>query len=235
MGKVYEFEERVGDFEEALRSVFEGMQAGLWTALPCEIVSFDAARQTATLQPAYYVRVPRQDGSFEDREMPLLEDVPVYFPRGGDFALTFPVVAGDEALVVFSSRCIDGWWQNSGVQKAPEFRMHNLSDGFAFVGFTSQPKKLSGVSTSNVELRDADGTTKVVLTPAGNAQVLAAGDVQVEAGGDVNVVALGAVTVAAATTVDVVAVAGVNLTTPVTAATGTVTAALGFGMASSSW
>ena len=40
------------------------------------------------------------------------------FPGGGGFALTFPVAAGDECLVVFASRCIDDY--ETGVRLAQE-------------------------------------------------------------------------------------------------------------------
>lgn len=55
-------------------------------------------------------------------DLPILPDVPVVFPGGGGFALTFPVAAGDECLVVFASRCIDAWWQSGGVGEPMEPR-----------------------------------------------------------------------------------------------------------------
>jgi hypothetical protein len=91
----------------------------------------------------------------------------VCFPRGGGCTLTFPVAAGDEALIVFSSRCIDAWWQSGGVQVQAELRMHDLSDGFAILGPFSQATKIGGVSTSTTQLRSNDGSTFVDLDPAG--------------------------------------------------------------------
>jgi hypothetical protein len=84
-------------------------------------------------------------------------DVPVIFPRGGGCTLTFPVKAGDECLLIFADRCIDFWWQNGGVQKPVDLRMHDLSDAFAIVGPQSQAHKISGISTSAAQLRTDDG------------------------------------------------------------------------------
>jgi len=114
------------------------------------------------------------------------------WPRAGGFALTFPIAAGDEVLVVFASRCIDSWWQSGGVGAPAEARMHDLSDGFAILAPTSQPKKLTGVSSTNVQLRDESGTTYVEITPDGKARVVAATQIDVEAPtvnitGDLNV------------------------------------------------
>lgn len=77
--------------------------------------------------------------------------------------LTFPVQPGDECLIVFTSRGFDNWWQSGGIQPPMEARMHDLSDGFVFLGFRSQPRKLSNVSTTTCQLRSDDGVTLVEL------------------------------------------------------------------------
>jgi hypothetical protein len=163
--------ERAPDFEEALREALRGWQAGMWTAVPAIIQSFNAAapgQETCTAQPSIQARVQQKDGSFQWVTLPLLVDVPVMFPGGGGYTLTFPVAQGDEALIVFSSRCIDAWWQSGGVQVQAELRMHDLSDGFAFVGLKSQPRVLAGgVKTTAAQLRSDDGATYVELA-AGN-------------------------------------------------------------------
>ncbi|MCT9056513.1 Gp138 family membrane-puncturing spike protein [Cupriavidus gilardii] len=159
--------ERVDDPEVALREAFDGLRAGIWTALPGIIQSFDAAAMTCEVQPSIKVPVRQIDGSIVSVTMPLLVDCPVQFPSGGNCTLTFPVKPGDECLVVFASRCIDAWWQSGGVQEQAELRMHDLSDGFALLGFRSKPRALSGVSTSTAQLRSDAGDTYVDLDPAG--------------------------------------------------------------------
>jgi hypothetical protein len=106
-----------------------------------------------------------------------LVNVPVVFPGGGGFALTFPLKAGDEALVVFSSRCIDYWWVSGKISQQAELRMHSLSDGFAIVGPKSVPNVLSSIDTANVQLRSNDGLTTITLTPTGDAIVNAPGGI----------------------------------------------------------
>ena len=91
--------------------------------------------------------------------------MPVYFPSGGNCTLTFPVKPGDECLVVFASRCIDAWWQSGGVQDQAEMRMHDLSDGFVFVG-CARSRVLPSVNTGATELRSDDGSTFLRLDPA---------------------------------------------------------------------
>lgn len=159
--------ERIGDPEETLRTALDGRQAQLWTALPGIIQNFDPKAKTCTVQPAIKGKLRAPDGSLSSIAMPLLLDCPVYFPSGGGCTLTFPVTKGDECLVVFASRCIDAWWQSGGIQEQAEFRMHDLSDGFAFVGFSSLPNVPGAISTSTTQLRSNDGVTVVELDPAG--------------------------------------------------------------------
>lgn len=158
-------QERSDDLSEALLIALQGFQSGLWTSIPGIIHAVQLQKQTCTVQPALQARIRKPSGEFEWVTMPLLVDVPIYYPCGGGFTLTFPVAPGDECLVVFASRCIDAWWQSGGIQVQAELRMHDLSDGFAFVGVRSQPRKLPNVSEANVQLRNDVGDTFVEITP----------------------------------------------------------------------
>lgn len=144
----------------------DGLRSGLWTSMPGIIQSFNAGAVTATVQLAIKGIVHAPDGTAQFVNMPLLVDVPVHFPRGGGCTLTFPVTKGDECLVVFAARCIDGWWQSGGVQAPMDPRIHDLSDGFAFVGFFSQATKIGGISTASTQLRSNDGATYIDLNPS---------------------------------------------------------------------
>ncbi len=161
-------QERGTNLVGAVNVLFSNRQSELWTALPGIIQSFDPAKQTVVVQPTIQALVTINE--LQDKEwvdLPVLLDCPVFFPSGGGVTLTFPVKVGDECLVVFSSRCIDAWWQNGGVQVQAELRMHDLSDGFAFAGFTSNPRTLAGISTTTAQLRTDTGGAKVELNPVG--------------------------------------------------------------------
>jgi len=171
--------ERIGNEEEEFKLAFGAAQSNIWTALPGIIQSFNAVAMTCTVQPSVSGTVRAQDGTFSSINLPILLDCPVFFPSGGGCTLTFPVKAGDECLVVFASRCIDAWWQLGGVQGQAEFRMHNLSDGFALPGVRSQPRVLSGVSTASVQLRSDDGVAFMDINPATHQMTLTAPNVAI--------------------------------------------------------
>ncbi len=153
--------ERAGNLNETLLAAFDGQQAKMWTALPAIIQSFNPVAMTVTAQPTIQMSVLDQAGNSKTMNLPLLVDVPIQFPSGGGFTLTFPVAVGDEALITFSARCIDTWWQLGGIQVQAEKRMHDLSDGFANVGIRSQPRVISGISTTSTQLRSDDGVNYV--------------------------------------------------------------------------
>lgn len=144
--------------EEAMRETVMAAVKELHTSTPGIVRAFDAATQTATVQPAIRRIWIGEEGQREPRDLPECIHVPVVFVGGGPYVLTFPVAAGDECELRFSERAIDNWHARGGVQDPSEVRFHDLSDAVALVGLYSQPRAISGFSASAVELRRRDGT-----------------------------------------------------------------------------
>jgi hypothetical protein len=165
-------EERASGPADAIRLTVREILKMVHTGMPGRVVSFDSAKQTAKVQPAIkriWIGDDEDDDPVE-AALPECPDVPVYFPGGGGYVLTFPVAPGDDCLLVFAERAIDFWWEKGGVQKPSEFRMHDLSDGFAFVGFRPKPNVVADFAVGACELRTLDGAAVVRIE--GNAVVL---------------------------------------------------------------
>jgi phage gp45-like len=145
--------------DEAASAQIEGRLKDLHTMMPGIIVSFDPDKQTAVVQPAIK-RIFTEKGAIN---LPVCVDVPVAFPGGGDFFLTFPVQPGDECILGFSERAIDNWHASGGSQEPAEYRLHDLSDGIAQVGLNSQPKKLTALQMTGAELRTRSRSTYIRL------------------------------------------------------------------------
>ena len=162
--------ERMDDLRVVLRTALDSWQGQLWTALPAMVNSYDATKMTVSAQPTIQARVLSQSGTWTNTTLPLCQDCPVAFPSGGGFTMTFPIAQGDEGILVFSSRCIDNWWQlgssmSNPAQPQAEFRMHDLSDGMFIPGLFSQKRKLANASTSVVQIRSTDGNTLFEVGP----------------------------------------------------------------------
>ena len=151
------------DLEILIKSIVRSELANSHTAIPGIVTSFDSAKMTVDVQPAIKVRMMG-----EEINMAKLVDVPVMVPSAGGFHITFPISAGDECLVVFADRTIDGWAVDGGVKPQTEVRNHHLSDGMAIIGLRSQPRTISrnaevGYNKNSMELRSDDGKTRITV------------------------------------------------------------------------
>lgn len=133
------------------------------TFVPGIIHSFDPDKQTAQVQPAIK-RIFVEKGAVN---LPLCVDVPVHFLKCGPFCVTAPVAPGDECMLGFFERAIDKWFAAGGVQEPSEYRLHNLSDGFAIVGISSLPSVITGFNPTDYEIRTLDNATKIQIKPDG--------------------------------------------------------------------
>lgn len=160
-----------------LTILLETIQRGVMEQINCAkvgtIQSFNATLQEATIAIAFtQVTSVSPTGVKTFAQYPLLVNVPVMFPQGGGFALTFPIAAGDECIVIFNDRQIDNWLATGAGQPPSLGRVHDLSDGIAIVGLRNNTRALAGVSTSSTQLRSVDGATYIDMA-AGKIQIVA--------------------------------------------------------------
>ena len=143
-------------------------------ALPARVVEYYPELQRADLEiPIQERRRPlEEDGEDRFFPFPMLIEVPVCFPCGGDFAIHFDLKPGDAVFVVFADRSIEEWIEIAEVgieQEDP--RRFDVSDGYCFpVAATVKPQALPeparvpgaltlGKRDGSAQLRiEADGT-----------------------------------------------------------------------------
>lgn len=151
---------------DAAKAVVDYRLNNVHTALPGSIVSYDYTVQKASVQPL--LNKVWADGT--NTPYPVLENVPVVFPRAGGGGLTFPVVEGDTCLLVFIERSTDLWLTVGGQVNPDDPRKFDLSDGVALMGlfpFT--------------ETSTADNNTDMVLTFADSLiRIKANGDIVIQ-------------------------------------------------------
>lgn len=156
--------------ETAVDAQLQNLQKNIHTALPCKVVSFNPQNQTATVA----VQIKQVLSAGGSSQIPPLTDVPVSFPRGGGFAVTFPLKAGDEGFVVFSERCIDGWWQSGNASEPLDFRLHDFSDAMFVPGICSVPQAIQSFFESGLSLQTLDSNTFIRIT---NGKIEIKGDI----------------------------------------------------------
>ena len=93
------------DAEAAQNARLEARVLELHTCLPGAIVSYDATKKTAKCKPGIK-KVFR--GELGPVDLPDLVDCPVYFPSGGGFTLSFPVLNPSPFFHVHSRSAMPG-------------------------------------------------------------------------------------------------------------------------------
>lgn len=139
---------------------------GLHVAMPAVVLEYDSVAQKVLAQPA--VQISDEEGNLS--RIPPVGGVPVAFPGGGGFALTFPIQPGDAVLLVFGSHELDAWLALGGDNVEPlTARRHSLSDGVAIPELRAFTNPRVQASASDAILRDGAGhglkitSTRVVL------------------------------------------------------------------------
>jgi hypothetical protein len=205
----------IAQWTESIRQHSFDLRCGI----PGIIQSFDETALTAVVQVAVTETINTVDTNGnnvqQQVQIPLLPDVPVMFPRAGNFILTFPVQQGDECWIEFADNHYGFFWQSGNISSPGQIvRRHDLSDAVCYPTGISQPKaqNVSNFSTTSAQLRSLDGNTIIdvqddqitittqtvtvnasgdVTVNAKDATVKTSGDTDVQAQGNVNVTAQG--------------------------------------------
>lgn len=152
---------------ELIRRTFVEMMKDVGTSIPGHFLSFDPETQLAQVQIGI-VRIDSNGSTFEPS--PLIE-CPVAFLGGSEFFIEHQIDPGDECLVIFSQRCIDGWVNTGGVANNPIMRFHDFSDAAILPGLRSQPNKITNFNNDGVRLRNKAGDKYIWLKKDGTADI----------------------------------------------------------------
>jgi hypothetical protein len=148
----------------------------LRSSIPGIVVSFDSDKQTCVVQPAIQEIMLQPPPATSNNPSPgssqniptavtidPIQDVPISMLRVPGWSITLPITKGTECLLIFSDMCIDGWWQNGGVNAQYDRRRHDLSDAIALFGPWSQPNVLTDYSTDSLQIRSDDKSVLIDL------------------------------------------------------------------------
>lgn len=161
---------------EVLRANNAALRAGLHTSMPGVIKSYDPATKTADVLPV--VRMPTYDPDTGEEEeavdLPVIPNVPVSFPRGGGWHLSFPLEAGDHVTLVFSETATGHWRSTGEVSEPGDVRRHSLGYPTAFLGAAPDAEVLADDAVGNpitsgkmVLGKDGDPTQSIRIGASG--------------------------------------------------------------------
>lgn len=147
----------------AFRDIIDHSLTDVHTSVPAQVVAYDAAAQTVDVQPMVKRVIVDPDTRTELVEsLPQVTGVPVAFPSGGGYMVTFPIAAGDYVLLAFSERPIDTWLSSGNESDPGDLRHHDLSDAIAIPCIRPTSKAFTSASPSKMVM-GKDGGPQVVI------------------------------------------------------------------------
>ena len=170
--------------EEVISQAIEDHLLDVHTSIPAIIESYDAAKQRASVKIALKRKYIEGDEEVLT-ERPIIPDVPVLFPKGSNFSLTFPLKKGDDVHLIFSERSTEKWRNESGVVDPKDARKFSLSDAFILpasgrtaIAGASATKTILKNDSASVEL--SDGGDLLVKNSVGSIEITPQGLVELK-------------------------------------------------------
>jgi hypothetical protein len=148
---------------EALNRLVKSHLRDLHVALPARVERYDLTKQEADVQPLIQDHYTDEEGQKVVFTIPVIPSVPVVFPGAGGFRVTFPVLAGDTVLLVFSEASLDKWLQQGGLVDPGMTHRHNLSDAIAIPGLRDFAHALTEAPTDRATF-GKDGGLQIHIT-----------------------------------------------------------------------
>ena len=116
---------------QAIRFAIRQSLKDLYTCMPGIVESYDAETRRAVVKGALRVVTTKK----EEIEREAIHNVPVMFPSGGGFSITFPLEQGDPVLLLYSQRGLTNWKKTLGVAAPDIIGFFSEKDAIAIPGF----------------------------------------------------------------------------------------------------
>lgn len=168
----------ITSLESVLEDVARRAKGDVNVSLPGVVVSYDAASQTATIQPV--VRqgyLEEDDDDLDDKvwweKIPAIPRVPVAHWRAGGFAIHAPLLPGDFVTLVVSDRSIDEFMSTGSRDNTPQdTRRFDWTDAVA-LPMPPAPSPIGDLDANNMHVGNA--AARLRFTPAGQIAIEAGG------------------------------------------------------------
>lgn len=155
---------------ELLRRAIENRLLDLHTQIPAVVDSFNSTAQTVDVIVAVKRAIVTDDEAVRHEEIGVIRDVPVMFPRGGGFCMTWPLVKGDPVRLGFDEVYAGKYRDTGVVPSEPGFvGRFNLSSCVAHPGSGSDAQALQTVIEDTMVIGfDEPGLAQIHITKLGD-------------------------------------------------------------------
>lgn len=144
---------------EALRKVLESERLDLHTGTVGKVRAFSAARQTCEVELQIQRVLPAADEDDDDttEDYPILPEVPIVYPSGGGFAISWPLSVGDFVWIAFAESDL-GQWRATGEKSNPSVQTrHGLSGAVAYPGIHHRGNPNANATANSLRIEKDGG------------------------------------------------------------------------------
>lgn len=161
-------QEFVQNINKACKDTINGM---IHTAMPGKIISVDAGKGMAVVQPAGMYKAP----TGKSLPYPQISGVPIIIPQchGLKIEVAFPVKPGDSCLIIISEQELDAWLY--GEESESELRF-DLTSAICIPGLSNIAGKAFEEACNTESIVLANNDIKIMLSKSG---ITAYGDINV--------------------------------------------------------
>jgi hypothetical protein len=157
---------------EVILQAIDSALLNLHTGLPAKVISYDSSKQSAEVAPLLKraFEDPLDPTATTVRTVPVISNVPVVFPAGGGWSLTFDLSPGDIVHLAFAERSLDRWLEAPSGQAVDPVsaRRFDLSDAVAIPGLRPRSAPLAGAGRPGMRLGKDDGSAEVQINADGS-------------------------------------------------------------------
>jgi hypothetical protein len=164
---------RTPTIAEVLTAAIDARLADVHTSIPAKVVRYDAAQCLVDAAPLVRAPERQESGRVAYLPLPVVTNVPVAFPQGGGFRLTFPLAVGDTVWLSFSEASLERWLRFGGEVSPEDPRRFALSDAAAFPGVRALAggDAVTAASTDGCVLELIGGDAKLRLKAGGTVEL----------------------------------------------------------------
>lgn len=142
-----------------IAEAIEARLVDVHTHLPGRVESYDAVTQRCSVQIDLRQARLIEDGSRVADRLPVVNNVPVAFGRGGGFRTTYPLKRGDGVWLSICEGSLDLWKPRGGDIDPVDDRRFHLSDAIAIVGIADFGHALKNAPTDRMSIGSDTGAT----------------------------------------------------------------------------
>lgn len=133
--------EHIRSISETLKMLQENGQLEMNTSIPATVQAFDGKTKTCTVIPTISDFRETAGGGSAELDWKPLGNVPIAFPGGGGWVMSWPLQKGDPVLVIFCQRDLAQWFLSNGSEPVGHARLGGHGESNMIVMPRLHPRK----------------------------------------------------------------------------------------------